>query len=396
MKVLVTASERFAMTSDGSLWSAKATLDYQQWAGYLEVYDEVYLMGRAKLQSTPPPGWVKATGPGVKAVPVPYFVGPWEYIKNYRGVKSVTEKAVAEAEAFQLRIPCTIGTAVYDCLTPQRPFGIEVIADPYDSFAPGSVKHPLRPFFRWWFPRQLRCKCSDATAALYVTKEALQSRYPCPQYSVGVSDAELPQEMLVATSRPLNPGLCKFTLIQVGTLAQLYKAPDVLIEAIAVCVQNGLDIKLVLVGDGKYRTQLQQQAKNLAISDRVHFCGQLSSRDAVRDQLDQADLFVLPSHQEGLPKAMVEAMGRALPVIGSTVGGIPELLPPEDMVSPGDVTALANKIREVVTDPQRMVRMSARNLEKAKEYTKTALRGQRLAFYRYVREQTEVWLKEQA
>ncbi|MBD6618272.1 glycosyltransferase family 4 protein [Komarekiella sp. 'clone 1'] len=395
MKVLVTASERFAITKDGHLWSAKATLDYYQWAGYLEVYDEVYLMGRAKLHPNPPLGWVKTTGPGVKAVPVPYFVGPWEYIKNYRGVKSVAEKAVAEAEAFQLRIPCTIGAAVYDCLTPQRPFGIEVIADPYDSFAPGSVKHPLRPFFRWWFPRQLRRKCSDATAALYVTKEALQRRYPCRHYSVGVSDAELPQEMLVSTSRPVNPGLRKFTLIQVGTLAQLYKAPDVLIAAIAVCVQNGLDLKLVLIGDGKYRTQLEQQAKNLGISERVHFCGQLSSRDAVRDQLDQADLFVLPSHQEGLPKAMVEAMGRALPVIGSTVGGIPELLPPEDMVSPGDVAALANKIREVVNDPQRMAQMSARNLEKAKEYTKAVLRGQRLAFYRYVREKTEVWLKQQ-
>ncbi|MBW4688341.1 MAG: glycosyltransferase family 4 protein [Komarekiella atlantica HA4396-MV6] len=395
MKVLVTASERFAITKDGHLWSAKATLDYHQWAGYLEVYDEVYLMGRAKLHSNPPLGWVKTTGPGVKAVPVPYFVGPWEYIKNYRGVKNVAEKAVAEAEAFQLRIPCTIGAAVYDCLTPQRPFGIEVIADPYDSFAPGSVKHPLRPLFRWWFPRQLRRKCADATAALYVTKEALQRRYPCPHYSVGVSDAELPQEMLVSTSRPVKSGLCKFTLIQVGTLAQLYKAPDVLIAAIAVCVQNGLDLKLVLIGDGKYRPQLEQQAKNLGISDRIHFCGQLSSRDAVRDQLDQADLFVLPSHQEGLPKAMVEAMGRALPVIGSTVGGIPELLPPEDMVSPGDVAALANKIREVVTDPQRMAQMSARNLEKAKEYTKAVLRGQRLAFYRYVREKTEVWLKQQ-
>lgn len=392
MNVLVTVSQRFAITSDGRLWCDREIAGYHFWSGYLEVFDEVHLVARAKLHSIPPPGWIEATGPGVKAVPVPYFIGPSEYIKKYRSVKSAVKKAVTQAEAFILRMPCTIGTAVYSCLPPKRPFGIEVISDPYDTFAPGSVRHPLSPLFRRWFPQQLRRECADATAALYVTKEALQKRYPCPRYSVGVSDAELPEEMLISTSRFVNFNLRKFTLIQVGTLAQLYKAPDVLIDAIAICVQNNLDLKLVLVGDGQYRTQLEQQAKRWGISDRVVFCGQLSSREAVREQLDQADLFVLPSHQEGLPRAMVEVMGRGLPVIGSTVGGIPELLPPEDMVPPGDVIALANKIREVVTNPQRMASMSARNLEKAKEYTKEVLREQRLEFYRYVREQTQVWL----
>jgi glycosyltransferase involved in cell wall biosynthesis len=91
---------------------------------------------------------------------------------------------------------------------------------------------------------------------------------------------------------------------------------------------------------------------------------------------------------------MVEAMARALPCIGSTVGGIPELLPAEDIVPPGDVVALATKIREVVTNPERMARMSARNLEKAHNYQDNVLREKRNAFYRYVRERTEKWLKQ--
>ena len=92
---------------------------------------------------------------------------------------------------------------------------------------------------------------------------------------------------------------------------------------------------------------------------------------------------------------MIEAMARALPCIGSTVGGIPELLPPEDMVFPGDAGALARKIREVVTDPARMARMSARNLKMAREYRGEILRERRIAFYRYVRERTKEWLKKQ-
>jgi glycosyltransferase involved in cell wall biosynthesis len=115
----------------------------------------------------------------------------------------------------------------------------------------------------------------------------------------------------------------------------------------------------------------------------------------VRDELDQADLFILASYQEGLPRAMIEAMARALPCIGSTVGGIPELLAPEDIVPPGDVAALSAKIREVVTNPERMARMSARNLEKAKEYTNEILRERQIAFYNYVRKSTQDWLNAQ-
>jgi glycosyltransferase involved in cell wall biosynthesis len=261
-------------------------------------------------------------------------------------------------------------------------------------FAPGSIKHPLRPIFRWWFPRGLRRECQEACAAAYVTKEALQKRYPCPNLSIGVSDVEILEDSLVAAPRPLRGKTGIFTLLFVGSLAQLYKAPNILIEAVAICMQEGLNIELIMVGDGKYRAELEEQAKALGLGKRVSFLGQLPSGNAVRAQFDRADLFILPSYQEGLPRAMVEAMARALPCIGSTVGGIPELLPDEDMVSSGDVAALASKIREVVTDTERMARMSARNLEKAKEYTDEVLRQQRLIFYRYVREQTEGWLKE--
>ena len=128
----------------------------------------------------------------------------------------------------------------------------------------------------------------------------------------------------------------------------------------------------------------------------MRFLGQLSAGEAVRALLDAADLFLLPSRTEGLPRAMIEAMARALPCIGSTVGGIPELLAPEDMVPPGDAGALARKIREVVTDPERMCLMSARNLEVAREYRDDLLRERRTAFYRHVRTQTEQWLQHGA
>ena len=75
---------------------------------------------------------------------------------------------------------------------------------------------------------------------------------------------------------------------------------------------------------------------------------------------------------------MIEAMTRALPCIGSRVGGIPELLDDQDLVDPADIVGLATKIKQVVTDSQRLSEMSRRNLERAQEYRPecwTSLRG---------------------
>jgi glycosyltransferase involved in cell wall biosynthesis len=392
MNVLVTASERFVMTEDGKAWTSNASLGYSLWAEYLNAYDQVHLLARARRCASPPANSIAASGPGVKLVPLPYFVGPEAFLKQYWAVKRTIRAALTDVEAVQLRVPCTIGTEVYQQLTAGRPYGVEVIADPYDSFAPGAVRHPLRPFFRWWFADQLRKQCTNACAARYVTQQALQQRYPCPHYSMGVANVNLECGMIVTQPRHYTTKTTPANVLIVGTMDQLYKAPDVLIQAVAQCVKAGLDLSLTLVGDGQYRADLERQARTLGIGDRTHFCGQLSNRAAVQRYLDQADLFVLPSRQEGLPKAMVEAMARALPCIGSTVGGIPELLPAADLVPPGDAVALAAKIQEVVSHPDRMSQMSARNLATATRFDQETLQQQRAAFYRYVREQTGKWL----
>src|SRR5690606_2487194 len=137
---------------------------------------------------------------------------------------------------------------------------------------------------------------------------------------------------------------------------------------------------LMVIGQGKHQQELVTLAGSLGLSGRVQFLGQLPAGAAVRAQLDQADVFVMPSRQEGLPRAMIEAMARGLPCIGSTVGGIPELLPPEDMVPPNDADALARKIEEVVCNPARMTAMSARNLEHACSYHEDILRERRIEF----------------
>jgi len=397
MNVVVTLEHRFDRTPDGIVWT-QTQFAYSFWKRYLEVFDHVRVVARVRDLPTVPSDWKEANGDRVSFAAIPYYIGPLQYLWRSLQVKRAAQQAVSTEDAVIFRLGSTVDSCIKSKLrATNHPYAVEVVGDPYDVFAPGSIRHPLRPFFRWSSPPKFRRQCAEACAAAYVTEFALQKRYPPAKeaFSTHYSSVDLPNEVFVSLPRSLNKDIHTFTIISVGTLAQLYKAPHILIDAVANCIQEGLQLKLVMVGDGKHRQELEVQATKLGLGEYVEFRGQLSAGEAVRTELDQADIFVLPSYQEGLPRAMIEAMARGLPCIGSTVGGFPELLPPEDMVAPGDVAGLAGKIREVVTNPERMARMSARNLEKAQNYREEILRERRIGFYRYVKKSTEIWLKSQ-
>lgn len=293
-------------------------------------------------------------------------------------------------------VPSVVAACFHERLARSgHPYGVHVVGDPASFFAPGAMKHPLRPLLRWWLPRQLRGICAGACTASYVTEAYLQRQYPCPGVSVGVSDVELPPEALVEEPRTPSPGVPP-RLVYVGSLAQMYKAPDVLLDAVALCVSQGLPVTLTLVGEGQYRGALEAQARTLGIADRVTFTGALLAGAAVRRELDQAALFILPSRGgEGLPRALVEAMARGLPCLGTPVGGIPELLVAEDLVPVGDAAALAGRIMDVFQTPGRLAAMSVRNLTRARDFEAGLLRPRREALLRHLREVTETWLQGQ-
>jgi len=395
--LVVSIEHRFDRTPDGAIWT-QTMFARPFWSRYLAVFDTVRVVARLREVVSVPETWQRADGEGVSFAALPFYIGPWQYLRQRRRLTEAAVAAVRPTDAVIFRAPSAIAGQIEPALRRSgHPYGVEALGDPYDVFAPGAVRHPLRPFFRWWFPKRMRRLCAGAAATGYVTEHALQRRYPpaSGSFTTYYSDVELSEGTFVAAPRtPRRDGT--FTLVTVGSLAQMYKAPDVQIDAVAQLVKEGLDVRLVLIGDGKHRAELEARAAAQGIAAVVIFRGQLTAGSAVRAALDAADIFCIPSRTEGMPRALIEAMARGLPCIGSTMGGIPELLPSEDMVPPGDVAALANVIRAVVTDPARMARMSARNLARAKEYREDALRARRTAFYRTLRECTEAWAGTQA
>ena len=404
MIVDVITEQRFSATPDGTVWTS-AQSPYTFWERYLEVFEGVQVIARVCPVDEVPRTYVKASGHRVTFAPIPHYQGAWQFARRGFKVRKAVCNAVGHDHAVILRVASTLANMVYPRLRREgKPYAVEVVGDPWDVFAPGVVQHPLRPMLRWWFTRNLRMQSADACAASYVTQQALQRRYPANARAIrasytssrgirdrmiGISDVEI----LNTCAEPGHAGgtLPPTRLLLVGSLEQLYKAPDTTISAVAKCLSEGCDLQLVIVGGGKFQSRLEEQARTLGIEDRVTFRGQLNS-EQVREELKEAHLFVLASRTEGLPRAMIEAMAEGLPCIGSTVGGIPELLAPEDLVPPGDVEALAAKIREVAADAPRRYRMSERNLEKSREFHESVLRERRLIFYRGIYEETASWL----
>ena len=393
MNVTVALEHRFLRRPDGTVWT-NGPFGYSFFSRYLTVFDSVRVAARVTDESESASHLIRAGGAGVSFLPLPYYIGPAQYLRRSWSLSRATRSAVRASDAVILRVPSQVAISMAAALRSARhPFGLEVVGDPYDAFAPGSHSHPLRPLFRRHHARQLRRQCHQACCVSYVTERALQERYPASQdaFATHYSSVELPPEAFVENPRTSSERHKPFRLITVGSLEHLYKGPDTLINAMALCAQNGLDLQLTLVGDGCRRPELEAMAARLGLRHRIRFSGQCPAGNAVRELLDQADLFVLASRQEGVPRAMIEAMARALPAVGTHAGGIPELLPGKCLVPPDDPALLARILREIAASPQQLAAMSQRNLAKARDYAEEQLRPRRDTIYRGLRDQTQVW-----
>ena len=107
----------------------------------------------------------------------------------------------------------------------------------------------------------------------------------------------------------------------------------------------------LVVGDGPQEAQLREDAKRAGIADRVRFAGWVVDSSAA---LGAADVFAMPSHTEGLPLALLEAMAVGLPIVATRVGGMPKALADgacARLVDPQDVAGMAAALDELLGDP---------------------------------------------
>ena len=397
MKVLLTLENHLICCADGHFY-VREPEDYSAWCELLEVYDEVVVLARVAKNNCECE-MKRVDGPSISVHGLPDYVGPWQYLQKLRSLREEVRAAVAECDAYILRVPGLVSRLAWQEITHlSRTYGVEVVCDPWDVMAPGSIRGLLRPLYRRVASKSVKEMCGSAAAALYWSKKTLQARYPpgaatatfaSPRIALGEGSPS-PELMNERSERNQKrnseeAGATTLRIGYVGTFARLYKGPDTLLHALSLCQRANLHFKALLVGDGKYRKPMETLARNLSIHHSVVFLGQLGTGGPIADFLDGIDLFVMPSRAEGLGRAFVEAMARGCPCIGSTAGTIPELLAEDDLVPPDDPTALAQKILDVACDSGHMLAMSRRNLVKAKEFQPDLLQEVRCSFYEYLK-----------
>lgn len=191
----------------------------------------------------------------------------------------------------------------------------------------------------------------------------------------------LPAERVLLLSNGIDPARVDTPLSQQTAKARLgYAADDFLIGCVGrleeqkahvnairalrllleeVPASIGSRLRLLIVGDGRLRGELERAAEDPALAGRVRLAG---TRSDIAEILRSLDLYVMPSLWEGLSLAMLEAMAAALPVIISDVGGAAEVLGDGEFgirVPPGDVAALAEAMRALAENPDRCKQLGA-------------------------------------
>jgi glycosyltransferase involved in cell wall biosynthesis len=344
---------------------------------YLKVFDEIVVVGRyVETAENPSHRLVLSSNAQVSFQCLP-DTSRLRRIFTQRQQKAFIADAIRDCD----RVVCRGWWGVDVCQKLGKPYMVEVVSCVWDSYWNHSFMGKLVALPNFLLQRRA---VKNAPYVLYVTREFLQRRYPTAGKSAAISDVELqevPNQDSVLARRlqkiDTHPG--KLVIGTAGSLAVEYKGQRFVIRALARLKKQGkTDIEYQMAGGGNPE-KLLRLAQECGVEDQIRIVGSIPHEN-IFSWYDQLDLYIQPSLQEGLPRALVEAMSRALPALGTDTGGIPELLGRQQLCKrSGDIAAqLATKIGEL--DSEKMRILAKENFKRSKDYDGTTLDEKRIAF----------------
>jgi glycosyltransferase involved in cell wall biosynthesis len=380
MAVLFCHDHRFTIGSDGAVYSRGQYSDVIV-ARYERVFGKLVIAARA----TPAPVPFDAARFNVVFADTSRFrtIGDLSSGKKLILGDAGAQRQIAEAidgvDAVVVRLPSEIGLLAGAVARRMgKPVITEVVACVHDGLmSHGGLKA------RAYAPvalRRMRLAVAKSDWTLYVTERFLQHRYPSAGEQVSVSNVQLPPRDEAVLDRRLER--VSAGPLVVGMVAAMFhneKRVDVAIRGLARAARAGLDLRLQIAGPGATEG-LRALAEELHVSDRVEFCGVIPHGKQLFAFLDGLDVYVQTSFQEGLPRALIEAMSRGLPALASDVGGTNELLAAEWLHTAGDDRTLATQLTRMA-DGELRSRLATENFVRAADFDAAALDRRRAAFW---------------
>lgn len=315
----------------------------------------------------------------VRVIPMPNVVSPKGFLMRNK-LKGKLRKLVSQADMFFFRVPGILCNMLADlCIEASKPYLVEVGGCAWDAFFHHGISGKLvAPIV----DRAQKKTVMHASHATYVTEKWLQNRYPTSGVSRSASNVYLSNfddnniKNRIARYEKSKPEVYK-----IGTLASVevkYKGHDQIIKAMSILKKEGVRLIYEMVGRGN-PDRLRKIAEEYGVSDQVVFLGQ-KRHDEIWPWLDTIDIYAQPSKQEGLPRAVIEAMNRGCICIGSNIAGIPELLEEDELFSNNDIKRICHIIRTIVNAKDHSVRILS-NFNKSKKYDLNVLNENRKVIF---------------
>ncbi len=320
----------------------------------------------------------------IKYIEIPDLVSSYLTFINpsrRRKVNQIIENAIIQNDASIIRLPSSEGLrAVKYSIKHNKPYLIELVGCPWNAYFNHSFKGKIVAPFMWCLTRKI---IKNAPYVVYVTNEFLQRRYPCKGANVGCSDVTLPplDESILERRLDKIRQIDKSKSIIIGTTAAVnvrYKGQEYVIKAISKLNKEGFNFEYHLVGGGN-NSYLHTVARKYNVLDKIKFLGSIP-HEKIFDYLDDIDIYIQPSKTEGMPRALLEAMSRGCPAIGSDVGDIPELLNNDFIFRKKETNEICTLLKKII-NMNIMAKEAKNNFDKVKEFSKSLLDNKRNKFY---------------
>ena len=314
---------------------------------------------------------------------LPDLSGIGAQLRSRNRVQRALAELIDAHDAVIARMPTQLGLLAMELgLRSGKPVAADLGGCSYDGLrAHGSLRGWLYAPISY---RRVKAGIAKCQWVSYVTQEYLQDRYPAASGAkvLACSNVELPEfdssvlearvSRISATRRPLILGT-------IGSLYGKFKGIQHALAALGRLRGELPEFEYRILGGGDAKPWKELAARH-GLGDVVHFDGTLPAGEPVFEWLDGIDLYVHPSLREGVPRAVIEAMGRGCPVVASNVAGTPELLPAEVLHGPGDVDRLCDLVW-LGMDPGFRAAAARRNFETAREYSCEKLLARRDEFW---------------
>lgn len=345
MKLLFATDHRFEVAPDGEVFTLGGKYPYHLWTrNYLDVFDEMVVVGRGGEMVSPPGRLSTSSGPNVRHRLLGSLRGA-KRIFEVSGHAKVVDEEVAKADVVIARLPSELGMMACESARRRgKPYLIEVVASAWDGlWNHGSLAaRAYAPVLE----RRTAAAAAKAPLALYVTQSFLQAAYPSRGQTWAVSDVALEPVSDATIQRRMARvarGEAPLTFGTIGSLVSRMKGVHVALTALGQVKDRLPPFVYRVLGEGDPSPYVAM-ARSLGLEGHVAFDGVLPGGGPVAEWLDGVDIYLQPSFQEGLPRALIEALSRGCRAAASTVGGNPELLPADRLHRPGDAAGLASTL----------------------------------------------------